>query len=78
MVPPPDSPEPLTYGSDFHAVFPSPIFNFFVSISKPGSPTLKVGLALVQFAAVSLRNIIFTFVVVVAILYQPPYSTFIV
>ena len=38
-----DDPD-VKYVSADQEVVPSPIFNFFVSISKPNSPELKVGL----------------------------------
>jgi hypothetical protein len=40
----------------FQGLDPSPIFNKFVSISKPGSPEDKTGLFSVQFADVSLLS----------------------
>jgi hypothetical protein len=49
----PDPPPPLAYGSALHAVTPSPIFHWSVSVSNPCWPSIRIGLTEVQFAAVS-------------------------
>ena len=46
----------VKYGNEFQLVVPSPTFILPVSYSKPSSPASKIGLADVQFAAVSLRT----------------------
>ena len=44
------------YSRLFHAADPVPILNLLESDSQPNSPADRVGLLLVQSAAVSLRN----------------------
>jgi hypothetical protein len=46
----------VKYGNDVQAVVPFPIFILFVSDSMASSPPIKIGLAEVQLAAVSLLN----------------------
>jgi hypothetical protein len=46
----------VKYGIEVQDVVPSPIFALPVSYSKPISPARRIGLLLVQFAAVSLRT----------------------